>query len=333
VGATAITIEGTNAAGVLASDSVTITRDSQAPSVEGLMIALSNDNLRTVISWSNAPMAVILGQTDQYYNAAGPWFELASGANSPWVHEDASNYWAVYYRVVNGTATSAYDVGKYDTHVLAGSVAWIGFPLMPVPGCETLYEWMGNSLELRKGSEPHCMVMRQQTIGGPLITFDYIIDDDYVYDGGTGWYASVSGQERIDRGASYKLRLPSDHPAVVIRGVGVVPTNSFAVPVDYSTVPWLGYSAPWSVSMMASGLTNVLSPVLPNSGPIDVLMRQQQAGGVLITVDFCIDEEFVHDGGTNFYPSVSGYDRIEADSGFLIRFAPSRSGTNTWDVK
>jgi len=333
VGANVFRVYGTNANGVVAyGGEVTITQ-LEPVSVESVMIGRTGDNSRVVISWSNAPTVVILAQTDQYYSAAGPWFVLASGVASPWVHEDASNYWAVYYRLVNGTATSAYDVAKYDTHVLAGSVAWIGFPLMPVPSCTSLYQWMGNSLELRKGSEPHCVLKRQQTIGGTGVKFEYMIDDDFLYDGGTGWYASVSGQEGISRGASYQLWLPGDHPAVVIRGVGVVPTNSFAVPVDYSTVPWLGYSAPWSVSMMASGLTNVLSPVLPNSGPIDVIKRQQVPGGTGLKVDYCIDEQLIYGGGTNFYPNVSGYDRIEADSGFQILFAPSRSGTNTWDVK
>ncbi|MCX7847514.1 MAG: hypothetical protein N2595_05760, partial [bacterium] len=119
----------------------------------------------------------------------------------------------------------------------------------------------------------------------------------------------------------------------IIRGIGIVPTNRFSVGLNYSTVPWLGYSAPWSRSMMGSGLTNVLAPALPNSGPVDVLLRQERPGGAGVTIEYCIDAIGYYDGGTNFYPSTPGYDKVEADMGFKIKFAPQRSGTASWQVE
>jgi hypothetical protein len=54
---------------------------------------------------------------------------LATSVASPYVHQAASNYWAVFYRVVNGLATGAYDVGKMSITAPGGaSFSYIASP-------------------------------------------------------------------------------------------------------------------------------------------------------------------------------------------------------------
>jgi hypothetical protein len=276
VGANVIRVYGTNLLGQFTSDTITITR-SMSAGIDTPRIALSNDNQRTIISWSNAPTATIWAQTNQYYSGSGPWFALATSVASPYVHQAASNYWAVFYRVVNGLATGAYDVGKMTLQLAAGNGTfkaynWIATPFEPFSN--TVDYVLGDQLNYEAAD--HFDILQAQS----AIGVEQLIDTYYF----AGTWTDFGGEAvRIRPGVGYILVIDQTHTTPrAVTLVGKVPTAAVTNTITAGTgtfkaYNWIGAATPAARILFANGVTN---PVVTteSSGYFDIYQEQTVMG-------------------------------------------------------
>ena len=270
-------------------------------------------------------MTVLACTNRSYSTNAADWFVLASGVTAPWTDTGASNYPSVYYRIVGGAYTSAFDVGKYDVSIAAGSIAWLSFPFNMQISCSVLSEWFGQQLEARNYSGYSFPSLQNQTVpGGTIQNSDYYIDD---FGGGdTNWVPDSS----VMANAGYILFLPANHSAVKITGIGMVQTNNVVQQVPYNSVPWLGLAYDVSLDMRQSGLPALLTPPRRYSTfAYDFVDSQESAGGPVRSAEYYIDDWGSR--STNFFPMTAGADKFECGKGCLLFFSPTRgAGTGTW---
>ena len=139
---------------------------------------------------------------------------------------------------------------------------------------------------------------------------DYYIND--FGDGKTNWY----GSSNIVANAGYVLFLPKNHGGVKLTGIGMVQTNNVTMQVPYSTIPWVGLAYDVLIDMRASGLTNLFpQPRLYSSFNYDFVDSQQTLGGSIWSAEYYIDDWGSRT--TNFFPSVTGADKLEPGKGWV----------------
>jgi hypothetical protein len=254
------------------------------------------------------------------------WFVLAPDVSSPWTHAAASNFPSVYYRIVSGPYTSSYDVGKFDVQIAAGSIAWLSFPFGVQPGCDILADWFGTQLEPRLYSGYNFpSLQKQATPGGTIQNADYYIND--LGSGQTNWFGTTTS---IVANAGYVLFLPQNHPAVKVTGIGMIQTNNVTMQIPYKSIPWVGLAYDVVMDMKASGMTNLFQPPqLYSSFNFDFIDSQRTLGGSVQYAEYYRDNWGT--GQTNFFPSVTGADKLEPGKGYLLFFSTARSGTGVWN--
>ena len=274
------------------------------------------------LAWSNRPITVLACTNRSYSTNDADWFVLSSGVSTPWTHTAASNFPSVYYRIVGGSYTSQYAVGKYDVNIAAGSIAWLSFPFSVQVGCDVLSDWFGQQLEARQYTSYNFpSLQRQSGPGGTIQDSDY-----YVNGSATNWFPTDAA---IAANAGYVLFLPQDHGAVKVTGIGMVQTNNVTMQIPYNSVPWIGLAYDVSLDMRNSGLTNLFTPPrLYSSFNYDCVDSQQTPGGPICHAEYYMDNWGT--GATNFFPSMTGADKLEPGKGYLLFFSTTRSGTGTW---
>ena len=263
--------------------------------------------------------------TNRYYQKPhAPWRLWRSGITGVVMHSEATNTPSVYYRLVNGRYTNAYDTGKFAVDIAAGSVAWLAFPFDTMPACDVVSEWIGSQLEARPYTGYNFPSLQNQAVmGGTIQNKDYYIDD--AGSGATNWVPDGA----IMPHAGYVLFLPADHPGVKLTAAGMVRTNSVAMQMPYNSVPWIGLSYPVRIAMGLSGVSALFSPPKPFSlHAYDYIQSQQSPGGITQCAEYYIDDW--GSGTTNFFPDTPGADWFDAGKAHFIFFAPSRTGSNTW---
>ena len=302
--------------------------------IENLEITLSNDCKTTIISWSNEVGKVdIWIQTNEFYNPEGPWIVMPGGPfDTPYFHTGATNYQACFYRVVQGGGTSRYDVGKMDSTILPGSIAWISFPFKPMEAMKTIDDWFGKQLKPMSNSGKYPIINRQITPGGSVFPLEYYIDDFGFHQlGATGWFPRLPESNRqLSEMLAYILFLPDSHPAVYLTAVGMAPTNSVSIEMPRETaVPWIGLPYPTDVSMTKTVLTNLFYPPKSNLGSYDTLLYQNELGGSAASIEYYIDDfGFFELGATNFFPE---HQIINPVKGYLIFYSDDdRVGNKEW---
>jgi len=302
--------------------------------IEDLEIALSNDYKTTIISWSNEVGQVdIWIQTNEFYNPEGPWIVMPGGPfDTPYFHTGATNYQSCFYRVVQGGGTSRYDVGKMDSTILPGSIAWISFPFKPMDAMKTIDDWFGKQLKPMSNSGKYPIINRQITAGGSVFPLEYYIDDFGFHElGATGWFPRLPESNRqLSEMLAYILFLPDSHPAVYLTAVGMAPTNSVSIEMPRETaVPWIGLPYPTDVSMTKTVLTNLFYPPKSNLGSYDTLLYQNELGGSAASIEYYIDDfGFFELGATNFFPE---HQIINPVKGYLIFYSDDdRVGNKEW---
>ena len=66
-----------------------------------------------------------------YCHDPSDWIDLTNGVAAPFTHAAATNWPSVYYRIVSGTYTSAYDIGKFTVPIPGGpAVRYLGSPFL-----------------------------------------------------------------------------------------------------------------------------------------------------------------------------------------------------------
>ncbi len=300
-----------------------------------LLINLVGEDRRSVeLTWTNTnavPRSDVWVCTNMMYTTdPQAWQLLASGVSSPFVHPEGGELAAAFYRLLNRGATSAYDVGKYDITIPAASVAWIAFPFVPQVTADSLQEWLAGRFEARpfsSGSFP--AVLRQERPGAGYESAEYYIDD--WGSGETNFFGVFDTSTNVVPGLMYLVVLPTNHGAVYAPAYGMVPTNAWRYTVAYQSVPWIGLPYPARQTLQASGVTNLLTPPGAfSSGDFDAVVRQHTPGKGYAVAEYYVDD--YDTGTTNFFVVTPGDDMIKPELGFYLYFAPSRRGTNTWDV-
>jgi hypothetical protein len=247
---------------------------------------------------------------------------MASDVATPWTHTAASNFPSVYYRIVSGSYTSQYAVGKYDVNIAAGSIAWMSFPFGVQAGCDALSEWFGRQLESRAYTGFNFPSLQMQNgPGGAILNSDY-----YVNGGVTNW----NPDRTVGANAGYVLFLPQDHLGVKVTGIGMVQTNNVTMQIPYKSVPWVGLAYDVVMDMRASGMTNLFTPPqFYSTFNYDYIDSQSTLGGPVQYAEYYRDNWGT--GQTNFFPSATGADKLEPGKGYLVFFSTARgTGTGTW---
>ena len=293
--------------------------------IANFSVSRGADYGQMTLGWSNGVVTVLACTNRSYSTNAAAWFVLTNSVNTPWIHTAASNYPSVYYKIVRSGVTSAYDVGKFDINIAAGSIAWLSFPFSVQPSCSDLAAWFGQQLEARDYSMFNFPSLQtQDSPGGAVQNSDYYVDDFGGFD--TNWVPDNA----VAANAGYVLFLPQNHGAVKLTGIGMVQTNSVTMQIPYNSVPWVGLAFDVSLDMRNSGLASLFTPPqLYSSFNYDYADSQEALGGTIWYAEYYINNW--GSGSTNFFPSVAGADKLEAGKGYLLFFSTSRgAGTGTW---
>jgi len=285
-----------------------------------LRIELSNDYQRTILSWEGGERTTIEAQTNQYYEETGPWYVLATSVESPYIHEEASNYWSCYYRSVGGD----YSVGKMTYNILQSdgiqaNENWVSSPFdFQDPRDGSILEYLSfDQLGVHNGltDQPgpplnRDMIMSQEGIGGNALQATR---------GDGVWYASNSNATNWYRKQMYKIIINKSHAGLSLPFTlyGLVATNDNVnlgiVQQSDGIIPqenWcVGYFS-WLVDFDASGIINVVSNQPGPPFNRDLVMSQNGIGGNSLQSQRGDGFWYVNDANsTNLFPG-QGYNII-----------------------
>ncbi len=278
---------GTNSLGEVTDDYIVINyNDGSGPEfIENFRIALSNDYMRTILTWSNAVESVnILAQTNKYYNLEGPWFLLAEDVDSGYVHEDASNYWSCYYKVIRGNSTGRYEVGKMDAKLPGGEdkiQCWVSSPFIHFDDCLTVQEIFMEQLFASFPSSLTDKVESQQKIGdiNNIGTIYWMLRNNV-----PAWLTSKPWSAIWTHVKMYKVTRAANAPDTFVTFRGMVPTNDIEVIVNRDNLNgrhanWVGSLYPSPYFIQDSTMTNVLRASFPSSST-DKVESQEKIGDI-----------------------------------------------------
>ncbi|RLA69931.1 MAG: hypothetical protein DRG30_09725, partial [Epsilonproteobacteria bacterium] len=326
-------VYGTNIAGDAVDDYIVV---NYSDYIDNLLIILSNDYQRTILTWSNDIQNVtILAQTNQYYNTAGPWFVLATGQNSGYVHETASNYWACYYKLIDatGASTSRYDVGKmtFDIQQSDGITKkenWISCP----------FELMNDDCEIVQQKSFDLMMVKMclNVQGGPGFNRDFVQSQKTIgnntiqasYGNGT-WFPTDPDATNWFANKMYMIVINELHPckAKPLTMVGRVPTNEieFVGTIQQSDgvtkkENWVAYPYP---ALSTFGQGRIADVLTAQGGPgfnRDLVQSQESIGGNAIQASY---------GSGIWYPTDPAATNFFGGKGYMISINELHTGAAT----
>lgn len=120
-GTNVVTVTATNGYGLATEREITIVRaeGGAQPILTEFSIVYQWTGGVAMLMWSNisAQVDVLVSREMYYQTNAAPWQLAATNVVSPWQDATAGQWTASYYRLVSGSATSAYDVGFLSVYV------------------------------------------------------------------------------------------------------------------------------------------------------------------------------------------------------------------------
>lgn len=230
------------------------TSSGAAIDVTDFLVELNKDDYSTVtLSWHSASVKLIVC-TNRYWSQSNEhWYALSASTASPYVHQ-TSPFEGCYYRIISGSYTSKYDVGKLTCSMTPGNnddnlpgYNWISCPFIVSPN--TYNDVFGDQLTY---DEALFDIIQQQwqDIGDPNIL------DTFCYAG--TWTDIMSEDGRVVPGKMYYLHIEQTHETPkTITYAGKVPdvgiTNT--VRVQLQTPNWVGAPSPMLRLITANGIT------------------------------------------------------------------------------
>jgi len=275
VGENEIYVWGTNVIGEDSWDVVLVTRlpeEERADPLAHFSIRLSNDFATPLLLWSNTTATVLACTNDQYTLAPGAWFVRAERVQPPWLDVAAPQTKAVFYRLVAGTATSAYDVGKMTLVVrqsdgVAKAETWLSSPFdfMTAEGEVTAavpFDEVGLAQVVndeRGMASRRDKIVSQSTFGGTVVSASR---------GNGVWLAAQPAATNWYRARMYKVIINEAHTGSMRRVtlVGRVSTNDPAHVADVrqsdgisKVENWCAAWFPWQLPFDQCGIADVVS--------------------------------------------------------------------------
>jgi len=224
--------------------------------------------------WSNIGERVdVLACRSTYYTTnATLWEVVAKNVQSPWSDAQAANYTGVYYRLVAGGVTSAYDVGKYTVLIQQSNGSqerenWVSSPFdfMDDEGrviASKSFDELGVERVVTDESglpQRRDIVRSQSMIGGTVISASRL--NGYwqtPVPAATNWYRNKMYNvaiRKVHQGPARPLtlygRVSTNDPALVgriVQGTGVNRSEN-----------WVAAWYPWVMSLDTAGLPSVVT--------------------------------------------------------------------------
>lgn len=280
VGENEIYVWGTNVIGEDGWDVVVVTREPEPlepAQIEQFSVRLSNDFATPILTWSNLTATVLVCTNEYYTTAPSAWFVRAVDVQSPWLDTAAPQTKSVFYRLVAGSATSAYDVGKmtlpvYQADGFVKRETWLSSPFdfinaegMIVPAMP--FAALGVERVVGNEAGPPSRrdtVLSQSAFGGNVVTAARA--------NGT-WVAQQPAATNWYRQRMYKIVISKVHTGATrtLTLVGMVPTNNPAHVADVQQsdgvrraenwcAAWFPWRMPFDVSGIAAAVNNEAGP-------------------------------------------------------------------------
>lgn len=299
IGENEIYVWGTNVIGEDGWDVVVVTRAPEpiepAP-IEQFSIRLSNDFATPIVTWSNQTATVLVCTNEYYTTAPSAWFVRAADVQSPWLDTAAPETKSVFYRLVAGGATSAYDVGKMTVPVdqadgFVKRETWLSSPfdfinaegkIVPVVS----FADVGVDRVVRNEAGPpwrRDMVISQSAFGGTVLSAARA--------NGT-WVAQQPAATNWYRQRMYKIVINKTHTgaARALTFVGMVPTNDPAHVADVQQSDgvrraenWCAAWFPWCLPFDVSGIAMAVNPEAGAPSRRDRVVSRHRTGTVSAT--------------------------------------------------
>ena len=245
--------------------------------VTDFSIVLNRDDWQTVtLSWHSASVKIIVC-TNKYWSQSNEhWFALSASTASPYVH-NASAFESAYYRIISGSYTSRYDVGKMTENIKPGdgenaADSWFSCPFLMAD--QTYQGSIG--AQLPYSEEVLDTINQQEVIGGGSLIATYYI--------GGVWSDFGSEVGRILPGYGYLLTIDATkQDPIKLTFAGTVPwyniTNTISVPVGiYAANNWIGAPTPAMRLYTYNGITTPIT----QDGYTDTLQEQYPIGGGIV---------------------------------------------------
>ncbi len=309
-----------------------------APAIERFSIALDDDGVHPVLTWSTSAPLAVLASTNDYYPVEDPdWFTVAAGAVSPWTHSNSSDSLVCFYRLAGAAVTSAYDLAKFTVLIQQSDGVQFRENLVSCPlefvdadGTPTV------SLPFDAVHVARCLtdesgllhrrdrVQRQRMFGGDVVTASRGAGRWYVDDpAATNWHSACAYLLQINplhTGAPAPLTFVGRPRTAASRTLGPLPRADGIIPREY----WLAYPYAAHTSFDQAGVASILRAQSSPFEQCDTVHSQTPVGGTPLSAACGVEMWWCnHPAATNF---IAGH-------GYVVRIHPLHTGAATnWVV-